>query len=693
MVRVRLRSVAAIGVAFSWVLTASAGAADFFQLAEELFGEQVVLGSTEDEPPALMAYADDEPLGYVFSTGAIVGSVGYSGKPFDIAVAMDMSATIVGARIISHSEPIFVIGVSDDDLADFLARLSGHDVRLPMAIRRGNSEGVDGIAGATISSQVMADAVLRSARAVAASRGLLGSAGMELDFSAYAPASWPDLLADGSLVERRITVGEVAAALAEKGGLLFAPGTPKPPDEALFITYYAALATPAQVGRNLFGEVADNGFRSDLGVDDQLLFIGADGLYSIKGTAWRRSGHFERVAVEQAGRSLALTAAAHRRVEGLVAADAPELRESALFVIPPDSGFDPALPWRLMLTLSGRGREDRASVVFALDYTLPARYRRAVVLDETPLWRRNWRERHLALALLAGVLLALSTILVLQDQVVRRRRLYRVLRLGFLVSTLVGLGWFLQAQLSVVNVLTFANAIMTGFHWQSFLIEPLIFVLWTYVAVVLLFWGRGVFCGWLCPFGALQELLNRMGRLARLPQIPIPFAVHERLWPIKYMIFLALFGLYLQFPDLALRGAEVEPFKTVIVLFFARAWPYVLFAIALLVLALFVNRVFCRYLCPLGAALAIPARMRMFEWLKRRWQCGAPCQRCAQTCPVEAIHPDGRINPNECIHCLRCQVLYFNDEVCPPLIERRKRRNKRNKERGQRADQISSTPG
>jgi polyferredoxin len=42
-----------------------------------------------------------------------------------------------------------------------------------------------------------------------------------------------------------------------------------------------------------------------------------------------------------------------------------------------------------------------------------------------------------------------------------------------------------------------------------------------------------------------------------------------------------------------------------------------------------------------------------------------------------AIHPDGRINPNECIYCLTCQVNYYDAWVCRPMIERRKRREKR----------------
>ena len=48
--------------------------------------------------------------------------------------------------------------------------------------------------------------------------------------------------------------------------------------------------------------------------------------------------------------------------------------------------------------------------------------------------------------------------------------------------------------------------------------------------------------------------------------------------------------------------AEVEPLKTAIILRFVRDWWFVLFAVALLVAGLFIERFFCRYLCPLGAA-------------------------------------------------------------------------------------------
>ena len=48
--------------------------------------------------------------------------------------------------------------------------------------------------------------------------------------------------------------------------------------------------------------------------------------------------------------------------------------------------------------------------------------------------------------------------------------------------------------------------------------------------------------------------------------------------------------------------------------------------VALVVLSIVLRNFWCRYLCPLGAALAIPARMRMFDWLKRYPSCGNPCQ-------------------------------------------------------------------
>ena len=82
---------------------------------------------------------------------------------------------------------------------------------------------------------------------------------------------------------------------------------------------------------------------------------------------------------------------------------------------------------------------------------------------------------------------------------------------------------------------------------------------------------------------------------------------------------------------------------------------------------------YCRYVCPLGAALSISSKVRLFDWLKRRPECGSPCQLCAKECEIQAIHPDGHINHNECHYCLDCQMTYHNENKCPPLILKNKR--------------------
>ena len=83
------------------------------------------------------------------------------------------------------------------------------------------------------------------------------------------------------------------------------------------------------------------------------------------------------------------------------------------------------------------------------------------------------------------------------------------------VATLaaVGAGLVLKAQPSTTQILTLAgSAVERRFPTAVFLSEPLIFIFWIAIAISLFVWGRGFFCGWLCPYGALQELSNKLGR-------------------------------------------------------------------------------------------------------------------------------------------------------------------------------------
>lgn len=313
--------------------------------------------------------------------------------------------------------------------------------------------------------------------------------------------------------------------------------------------------------------------------------------------------------------------------------------------------------------------------------------------EEPPLWVAVWHDRVFEIGVLLVGLAALSFILMFQDWLARHPTALIYVRNGFQVYTLFFIGWWGLAQLSVVNVLTFMSAAMQDFRWETFLIDPLLFILWSFVAVTLLLWGRGVYCGWLCPFGALQELMLQISRKLKLPQWEFSDAIHERLLAVKYIVLIVLFGLSLQSLAEAARYAEIEPFKTAISMRFQREWPFVAYALALVVLSLFNRKFFCKYLCPLGAALAIPGRFRLFDWwLRRRKECGRPCQVCAHRCPVRAVRPTGEINANECHYCLDCQVIYYNDQVCLPLIERRMKRLNRTKGSGcERTPQMGGT--
>jgi transcriptional regulator of nitric oxide reductase len=662
-------------------LTARAETAtpDELSWARGAFPDVAALGPAEGTPPArAVLRADGVIAGYLLSTRAVVQSKGFSGKPLDVLVAIGTDGVIKKAQLREHHEPILLIGVSSADLAAFVEQYGGLDLRVPVRLSgAGDGDGatVDAVAGATVSSLVMNDGIVRAARAVARSRGLLG--GGELDFEALSPAGWQELAAEGSLVDLTVTVGAAEAALSERGARLYPEGVDAPPADKALIDLYFGLATPARVGHNLFGDKVYNRAMAALTEGDHLLFVGGTGAMSYKGTAYVRSGIFDRLQVVQGARTIALLKDGYQRVEELAIDDGPALRDLSLFTIRGDTGFDPATPWRLDLFVPATGA-DGADVraVFAAAYELPARYRRAAPTaladDDRPLWVDAWQARRTEIAILVGALMVLLTVLMFQDVLVRRPVFYRWFRDGFLLFTLVWLGWIAGAQLSVLNVLTFLDSLRTGFSWDTFLLEPLIFILWGFVAVTMLFWARGVFCGWLCPFGALQELTARVGELLGLKRRLVPRPVHDRLVAVKFVVFLCLFGLSLGGIPFTQAVAEVEPFKTAIVLRFDRDWLFVLYAVALVAVSLFVPRAFCRYLCPLGAALALPARLHIFQWLKRRRDCGSPCQQCAASCPVQAIHRTGKINDTECIHCLHCQAYYFDEAICPPLLRQRK---------------------
>lgn len=667
--------------------------------AAELVAGADGYGPVQADPPVASVLKAGETVGWAFVTSDFVSTTGYSGKPIHTLVAVDKDAHVIGVKLVKHSEPIVLIGIPEAKMVALAQSYVGLDL-VAEAESGGTSHDVDIISGATVTVMVIDDSIVRAGLKVARRLGLGGltpdasSAGpsFELNPEATAAPDWMTLEGDGTLRRLSLDVGQINSAFAATGDARATERALTEAPETTFIEMQTALVSHPAIARALLGASEAENLAGWLAPGDHAIAVVGRGLYSFKGSGYVRGGIFDRIVLIQDDVSVRFRDKMHKRLVSVAAEGAPEFSEADLFKIPAESGFDPTKPFRIQLLVHREvGPIEKIFTTFDLGYQLPQKYLRAVAPAPVPdavesvttqgeaaahqaLWKRIWSDKSVEILITGTMLAVLTLVFFFQGFATRNATAFWWLRMGFLTVTLVFLGWYANAQLSVVNLMALFGALVSGFSWQAFLLDPLTFILWFSVAAALLFWGRGAYCGWLCPFGALQEITNQIARKLHIPQWTLPWGLHERLWPLKYMIFLGLFGVSLMSIEQAEHLAEVEPFKTAIVLKFVRAWPFVAYAAALLIAGLFVERFYCRYLCPLGAALAIPARMRMFDWLKRYKECGNPCQSCANQCPVQAIHPTGEINPNECVNCLHCQVLYQSKSTCPVVIKKMKRR-------------------
>jgi len=199
--------------------------------------------------------------------------------------------------------------------------------------------------------------------------------------------------------------------------------------------------------------------------------------------------------------------------------------------------------------------------------------------------------------------------------------------------------------------------ITSGMFVPRILISSLILSVGVMLTVFL--FRRG-FCGWICPFGTVQELLGKLSK----KKITLPKNVDRYARYLKYVVLILILVFTAILGELVFRG--FDPFLTFFHFGKGVLWdpepghlvPFIITVVVLL-LAVFIERFWCRYLCPLGAFMAIFTRLGITKIHRNRRSCNN-CKLCDKVCPVDIeVAKIKTLEDEECLNCNKCV------DVCP----------------------------
>lgn len=615
-------------------------------------------------------------IGYVFLSTDIVDIPAYSGKPVVTLIGMDTKGVITGAKILRHSEPILLLGIPESELTKFIKQYEGKFVGDKIEIGKSHEGqgviGLDAISGATVTVIAQNQVMLRSGIEIAKQVGIIKPTIRQQAVFAdlKETLSWDAMVKEGSI--KRLTVSPDEVGVEGEGP---------------YIDMYFGYLNDPTIGKSVLGEYGYNSLMSRLKPGEHAIFIVANGMESFKGSGFVRGGIYDRVQVAQEMDTFTFRDLDYLNLYGVEAKDAPAYREAGIFIIRSTS-FSGAYPWNLVFLANKINKQtgEKTFTSFDKEYWLPARYLvggHPAYERPEPVWLKIWKDKAVIIVLFALLLAITAAVYSQRDKLVRRatrrdKRWVSIPKITILSISVVFVGYYLMAQPSITHVLTWAHSLVYKWQWELFLSDPFIFIFWWFIIITVFIWGRGLFCGWLCPYGALTELVYKFARKIGLKrfQFFLPMETHNKLKWVKYGVFFVLLGVSFYSMGTAEKMAEVEPFKTTyLVGVLNRTWPYMLFWFVLIGLSVFMERPFCKYLCPLGAGLALPTTFRFFG-LKRKKECGSSCQACAVGCGSLAIDETGRIDQRECLLCLDCMILYYDTHACPPLVHERKERER-----------------
>jgi NosR/NirI family transcriptional regulator, nitrous oxide reductase regulator len=220
------------------------------------------------------------------------------------------------------------------------------------------------------------------------------------------------------------------------------------------------------------------------------------------------------------------------------------------------------------------------------------------------------------------------------------------------------LGLYKSQLLSIVNLFGVLRWNLPLFKYN---LGWYAFALFALVSTVL--WGR-LYCGRICAYGALTQLLDPIVP-ARF-RFDVPLRVERHASKIKYAVLGVVVVYFLATSDMSIYR-YVEPFW----MFTGHGSHGLWLALGLLLVAtVFVRNLYCRFLCPVGAALGLLSKLTVFG-IKRWSECNS-CKLCEKTCQWGAIQGP-KIIMTECVRCDDCERLYMDQQKCPHwIIIRRK---------------------
>lgn len=660
-----------------------------------LFPPPLVVGERSVDLPAWPIFrrtgAALELHAHVFETVDLEPVEGYGGKPVNLLVVMDRDGRFSEVRLLSHAEPMFTSEKGTAVLSQFARQYRGltvdHQIHVlgSTAERRQTETAatLHGVLTGTVSAMAIDKAVLESAAQVAHARvhaegGRAAAPRPRGPNDRYQKSGWNALASAGLVQPWQLSNRQVQAGFKDGPGAWRDPAGMTWPEGPAVDAWIALVGLP-QAGRNLLDAAGWMQVRAAREQGQTVLLVLDGGRYPLAAAATPEQGRVAVLQLRQGGRAFALKSFDYRGGLALSGTRSGVARDAVarLFTVEAAADgvrLDVEQPLSLELALQRGSAEPGATVRTAVSrpFAIPnaAAYRPQ---RETPAWLAPWAQRGWDLAVLAAGLLVLTVALVRQTWLTAKPGRLATFRTAYLVFTLGFIGWWAQGQLTILSLTSAIEAGVAGRALDFLLADPMAVVLWAFTGVTLLVWGRGTFCGWLCPFGALQELVSRVAGLFGLRPRRLHRRLDQRLKWLKYGVLGVVCASALVSARWTEAAVEVEPFKTAISQYFLRDWPYVAWALLCLVAGVVVYRGYCRYLCPLGAALAVLGRLRRWRWIPRRAECGTPCQTCRHRCGYQAITPAGAIQYDECFQCLDCVALHQDPQQCLPLVRQARR--------------------